>query len=367
MLPAMDASRSISVILTVSALTVSLFTGCAHTPRETLRMQTPPADAVSHLVILKNDTYVVGFLPRIGGRVVLFRRVDGPNVLLSDPDCWDDTDEEIPAAAPDSGWKSYNGHTVWVGPQSGFWTQQDLNAERRDKQSTWPPDPYLIYGKYELAEKTDTYARLVGPLSPVCGLQLTKEVWIENDAVRVRVEAVNIRKDPVSWDLWSNTRLPGYASAYVPVDKETQMKLEHDGSNPIDRGMLPYEVHEGFFTFTVLDKFPGNWTQRTSKAFINKPSAGVLIGIHGGDCFVKRCEITPKVKVHPAQAFIEIYQDAHRAAAPGLLELEVHGEYRTLQPGDSMALEETWQIIAYPGGASVGEHLRFLQQHGLSR
>jgi hypothetical protein len=54
--------------------------------------------------------------------------------------------------------------------------------------------------------------------------------------------------------------------------------------------------------------------------------------------------------VHPYHSFIEIYSAlGSEKPARDFLELEMHGPYRTLQPGESMCFEETWELVDYFG------------------
>jgi uncharacterized protein DUF4380 len=285
------------------------------------------------LLLLANTEIVVGVLPRIGGRVVLLRRPGGVNALLSNPARW--SDEPTPAAGAE--FVPYNGHITWVGPQSGWWTDQDVNPARRDAAAPWPPDPWLIYAPFRVEAQTPTTVRLVGPDSPVCGLRLTKEVELaDSGVVTLRVAAQNIRQRPVTWDIWTNTRLPGDCPAFVPVEPSGDWRVE-----PADAALL-HRIGDGGFTFDVQAASQGD-TNATAKAFIH-PARGEICAASPGGRFVKRAPIVPQADIHPEQAFIEVYQDVDSAGGPGLLELEMHSALQTLAPGESMRFEETWEL-----------------------
>jgi len=291
-------------------------------------------DEEAPLLLLTNDCIVVGILPRIGGRIVLLRAPEGPNVLLSDPACW--SDEPVPAA--DAEFIPYNGHITWVGPQSGWWADQDVNPARREAGAAWPPDPWLIYGEYRVEKRTSTSVRLVGPDSPVCGLRMTKEVGLgEGGTVVVNVTAQNIRDRPVTWDIWSNTRLPGRCTVLTHAGAEGSCRVEQ-GKTP-----LPYQIVAGAFTFDVTAPVPEGEASMSAKAFIDSPT-GFLGAVNGDHFFVKRTGRRSRAQVHPEQAFVEVYQSVARAPDPGLLELEFHSALRTLAPGESMSFSETWQL-----------------------
>jgi len=73
--------------------------------------------------------------PDVGAHVVLFRTLDGQNVLLSDPKLWT---APAPRCRRESQFLGYNGHIYWFGPRR-LVVQQEVNPEKK-KSSNWPPD-----------------------------------------------------------------------------------------------------------------------------------------------------------------------------------------------------------------------------------
>jgi hypothetical protein len=187
------------------------------------------------LILLKNSQIEIGIIPDLGGRIVLLRRPGMKNILKSDPTQWND-----PLARPEisafSDFKAFNGHIVWLSPQSEWWIKQDINSKRRYSKTVWPPDSYLIYGDYKITSQTDTSITIISPESPFSGVQLTKKVSFNSEGVvKFEAAAKNIREEPVSWGLWLNTRFDGFARCYVPADKNDLLKLgvEADGNNKL--------------------------------------------------------------------------------------------------------------------------------------
>lgn len=123
---------------------------------------------------------------------------------------------------------------------------------------------------------------------------------------------------------------------------------------------------DGFFTFRVLDGIPAGMTDLVAKAFIN-PSEGVLAAFVGGDVFLKRADIVPPEQTHPDQAFAEVWNNIYVDTGKSLLELELHGAYRTLAPGESMEIEETWEVHPYAGENTTAAHVAFLKGLGVGR
>ena len=105
----------------------------------------------------------------------------------------------------------YLGHDVWVGPQKAWWTQQDVNRERREAKANWPPDPFLAFGKTRVIESTPTRLVLEGIESPVSGVRFSKTYALSDeraDTVEVSVTARNIRCLYTHLDVYKRQGLP---------------------------------------------------------------------------------------------------------------------------------------------------------------
>jgi len=317
-----------------------------------------PREAERHLLVLQNDRIVVGLLPQVGGGVMLLRLPQGENVLLARPALWGEpaADRPDPAKGPKT-YKAYFGHTVWVGPQSAW---------------GWPPDPYWIYGNFQVTRQTAASVTMLGPKSPASGFQFQKTVRLHPDGtVTFSVTGTNILDKPISGDLWTNTRLPGTAHAYVPLGGDGEVRLGcwfSDSGRPQEA--LGASGLNGFFTFRTSEPMPANLGGRVAKAFISSPKEGVIAAFSGDCLFLKRAAIVPKERIHPQQAFIEVYQATaaarDRQEDPGLLELEMHGPYGTLRPGEASTFTETWQVLRYRGPDTDAAHVAFLKGLGIA-
>ncbi len=313
--------------------------------------------AEEHLLTLTNGEVVVGLLPAVGGRVVVYRDAAGANLLFADPDTWAGPHPEPAVETP---WKAYNGHIVWIGPQGEWWTHTDLAPERKRRHAGWPPDPFLVFGRFTVVERSAAHAVLQGPPSPVTGLQLTKTVrLLGGRKVELTVSAVNRRDEPVAWDLWSNTRVSNDVPAFVPVRPERGFRFEFRTGDVIHRGMFPWEVTDGWFHFDADARPVPPVKALASKAFI-APAEGLIATFRGPYCFAKRAEAPPDGSVHPDQAFVEIWCQRDDAGG-GFQEMEMHGPYRMLAPGESMSFTETWDILDYAGPPTPRARTAFLE------
>ena len=189
------------------------------------------------VIHLQNGGTVLGILPDVGGRIVFLSADGSPNILKSDSSLWNEPESERPVPGYNSEFKAYNGHIVWVGPQSQWWAHQEGNQARKKSKANWPPDPWLIYGKYEILAQSDTSIKMMSPYSEISGLRLIKEVRVEDDgSVFFQVEGINYNRLPVSWDLWLNTRVDGYSMAYVPVNREQDVRINAGTDDPAANG-----------------------------------------------------------------------------------------------------------------------------------
>ncbi len=315
-------------------------------------------DNLNALFLLKNQQTQVGILPRPGGRVVLLRKPGMQNVFKSNSNLWCD-EKAWPQVSAFSRFQAFNGHIVWLGPQKEWWIRQHINTKRRDNRAIWPPDPYLIYGNYEITAKTDTSATLLGPKSPVSGVQLSKKITLHSDGrVTFFTRATNIRDEPVSWGLWMNTRLPGWARCYVPAFKDDLVELavrETESEKP-----LPYCFYNGYFTF-LCHRVSAKPNQKyVQKAFLN-PGEPFMAGFCKDQLLKISFAAVAPDRIHPQHAPVEIYNIC--SAEESLLELEMHGPYTTLEPGDSMHLLQTWQLYRYHGAQHTKRHVEFIEKH----
>lgn len=292
------------------------------------------------LIKIKNADVEALVLLEVGGRIVSFHRVGKPNVLESDPALWEEAERLVPSPTM-LDFKAYNGHEVWVGPQSQWWKQQKLNPEKYDSDLFWPPDPYISFGSYSVVEKTPSSVTIVGETSPISGVRMTKKVRIDPDgSLFFEVSAENMRTSPVSWDLWLITRVNGHNPNFVPVASEEDVVLG-EPSHPY-QGRPTYKVENGFFSFTPFDN-DGKFEECTGKAYI-KASEPVIMTYCGDECLTLRFEHHNPSQIHPEQAEIELYNFVHKEASKSLLELEYHTPYKKLMPHESISTWSKWSL-----------------------
>ncbi len=305
---------------------------------------------------LTNGRIVLGVLPSLGGRVVLLQTSGGENVLDSDPKYWL---PPFPEPALDTKFRPWNGRIVWVGPQSGYWSQQDLKPELKKSKAVWPPDPFNETGRFEVVERTHTLLRLKGATSPVTGLALEHEFEITGErTVRMKTTATNGRPSPVAWDLWPNTRVRPEAFPYVQLDPRETLRMDGPKAGDPEAGAYPSAVYGPWLTLAPGAKAEAQRRRLWAKAYV-RPAQGLIACFVGGRLLLIRAELVPKEKLHPEQAFVEIYRGAGQDAT--VLELEMHGPYETLAPGGQMSFEQTFELLDYDGSVTPEAHLKRLE------
>lgn len=294
------------------------------------------------LIQLKNRNVEALVLPEVGGRIVSYHRIGKPNVLESDPALWDEPLSERLIPSPSMlDFKGYNGHEVWVGPQSQWWKQQTLNKEKIDSDLFWPPDPYISFGAYRVIAQSESSVIIEGETSPISGVRMTKRVSLEEDgSLYFEVSAENMRDSEVSWDLWLITRVNGHNPNFVPVTSPSDVFLG-EPSHPY-QGRPTYKVENGYFSFTPLVN-DGRYEECTGKAYI-KASKPIIIAHCGDERLTLEFEHHDWNTIHPEQAEIELYNFVHKEASKSLLELEYHTPYKCLKPHETIETWSRWRL-----------------------
>ena len=309
------------------------------------------------LIELTNGTVVLGVVPPLGGRVVLLKTAGGENLLDSDPKRWK---PPYPHPALGTAFRPWNGRIVWVGPQTGFWSQQDLRADRKKERAGWPPDPFNETGRFEVVERTATLLKIKGATSPVTGLAFEHEYEITGErTVRMKTTATNGRTTPVSWDLWPNTRVRTEGFPYVLTDPLQMLRMDGPRPDDPDVGAYPSELLDGWLTLPPGRKPESGRKKLWVKAYV-RPATGLIAYFLGKQLLLIRAPIVPKAKLHGEQAFIELYRGAGKGD-DDILELEMHGPYETLAPGASMSFEQTFELLDYEGPETQEGHVARLK------
>jgi hypothetical protein len=92
------------------------------------------------------------------------------------------------------------------------------------------------------------------------------------------------------------------------------------------------------------------------------PSFPLIAAFIGSDVLLKTYHMVPKSLIAPGHSPIEIYGEINRNPTESVTELEFHGEYSTIAPGEEITFSERWQLLSaqqLPDTPSA--HTNFLQ------
>jgi len=307
------------------------------------------------IIYIENANVKLGVLVEIGGTVGFLSKNGSENLLKCDSDLWDNSQKPIVNAQAD--FMPYNGHTIWVGPQSDWWSQQSVNTERKNQKAVWPPDPYISYGEYKILHQTENSIKIQSPESPVSRIQIEKEFAINPDgSIFQQVRFYNFSSKPVNWDIWFNTRIDGFNKAYINAE-EKNCRVEHVlNQNSTD---MPFKISDNIFYYEPVNP-PAEFNERSSKTFIFPIKPSIFAFTKN---FLLRIdfELHKQSEIHPEQGHIEIYNHTEHNNLNNLLELEYHAPYNTINPGEYTEAWQVWEIESYSGANTSNEHITYLK------
>ena len=324
----------------------TLLLGAVALPAGATTGATAAASTVEH-IRLDDGHLQVEVAPAIGGRIVHLSLPGRGNMLRVGHAAL----ATVPAPEPSADGPDlpYFGHELWLGPQSRWWLDQDVNQARRDAAAPWPPDPWLAHARNRIVQSGPRALVLEGVASPVSGLQATQSFRLSGRTpatLELSAEAVNRRDRNVRRNLWFNTRLPAGSRVFAPVARPEDARLRADADAVFDGPVAWWQ--DGLYSLQLEPPSAGKGGRR-GKIFI-APSAGWVAGFNAGQLLVIQFERQDGALIDPEHGQLELYQQWHHDdPQAGILELEVHAPLRTLAPGESMQARERWTVFAYDG------------------
>lgn len=297
--------------------------------------------------------------PDAGGRVLSLSRKKQPNFLKLGPAV--DNHQKM-LVDENTDFLPYFGHEIWFGPQSGWWSIQDLIESRRKNNAPWPPDPFVTLADNRILSQSLHKIEMQSPVSPVSGLLVEKTFALVADDPRqidLLVKATNSRKTDVAWDVWFNTRSFPQTRIYAPVDLSVAVRTTQWDSP--ENAPVNYEINQGLLSL-ILENPPEDKKQLKGKVFF-QPSEGWFAGFNKQQLLIVQFPLEPVSRIHPEQGQLEFYMEYSPTNEQlGILEMEVHSAYRKLKPGESMTARERWTLIDYQGKADTESQIKFLRQ-----
>jgi hypothetical protein len=219
------------------------------------------------------------------------------------------------------------GSTLWTAPQSNW---------------GWPPFSVLDEDEYSVEQSGGNLKMKSNP-DPKSGFQIEKS-WqpIGDQSIRIEYIIRNISDKEKAVGPWEVTRVPCGGIAFFPDgDKaaipESSLKpdMQKEGINWISITKTPIPDHQKLFA-------------TANEGWLAYELNGIL--------FIKQFPDIKPENYSPQQAEVEIYTHNDKSYS----ELENHGAYRVLQPGESTSYTVTWSLVPVPPKVKLTEGSRKL-------
>lgn len=311
------------------------------------------------IITLSNNELQIAVCTKSGGRLVFLGLKGAPNMLKVNPDIWDN-----PASIPDNPtpfdeFVGYNGAIMWLSPQSEWWTQQNVNPQRKIEKSVWPPDPYLIYGNYEVVSLTDSSVILRSPYSPVSGITMYKTFSISKNILFVSTRITNDADYDVAWGIWSNARFDINTLFFVPDVNDSSLWFTFDSAGKQSR--VAHSLENQNFSFIIPDDSIKGSSDFMTKAYMYS-NTGHIVAANTGQMLVMTFNPAKPEKIHPTHGLIEVYIETSTDGRNNLLELEHHSEYKKLKPGESLVYDQKWLLFPVEGNSELPDLIESYNQ-----
>ncbi|MCY3720142.1 MAG: DUF4380 domain-containing protein [Anaerolineaceae bacterium] len=297
---------------------------------------------------LDNGLVTAHLVPEIGGRLLQFALGGHPFLFTNrELDGQRFTPQEHQGDGSLLSWKNYGGDKTWPAPQG--W----------DGAGQWPgpPDNVLDSGPYQASvEEADGSPSVTmrSNADPRTGLRIERRLSLGAGSSRLQLDLAfeNISQREIRWSIWDIAQLDCEASGkdcwlYVPVDPDEPRPWHLLFGD--ENSQLQPDFRPGLFALNyqgIVGKIglrsPGGWLafvdQRTEYVlcmqFPHEPDAEYPDGGATVECWTEKPGVPTPVPID----------------SPGhILEAEVLGPLRTLQPGERSELRITWSAARCPG------------------
>jgi len=224
------------------------------------------------------------------------------------------------------------GSTFWLGPQS-LWN--------------WPPPEAIQLGKYA-AEIQEGKLLLTSDIEQQFGYRVVKKLSLnDGNSLNIEYQIINETDSAQQIGPWEITVVPAEgAMVFFPtgaIPDATNSTIEFNEKD----GVARFEYNE-------------QELQEVQKIFRN-PSEGWLAHINKSNTLlVKKFDVIPPLELAPGPGNVEVYISKKSK----YIELENHGKYTLLEPGELLEYEVKWFITKLPEEFSkeLIEHVRTMIQ-----
>ncbi len=207
------------------------------------------------------------------------------------------------------------GSTLWTSPQSEW---------------GWPPFVVLDSLPYHVIQK-DKILKMISQPDPKSGFQFEK-TWqlVGAHCIRIEYQIRNISDKSRGVGAWEVTRVPSGGIAFFPEGKPAK----------IPESTLKSDLQQQGINWFIFDRRPIESNEKSFSAAYE----GWLAYIHNGLVFMKQFpDISPE-NYSPQQGEVEIYVNKEKS----YIELENHGTYTQLLPGEFLSYVVNWNLLPLP-------------------
>jgi len=273
---------------------------------------------------ITNGIVEVIAVPRIG-RIMLYRFLDGENVLWDNPD-WSG---KLRSDAPKGVWANFGGDKVWPAPQNEW---ADVMGRR------WPPDEAFDGGIFSFEVLPDGI-RLTSPVSPHYGARVIRELHLSPDSSRLLIGQKVEKLGPPVTDMiiWSVTQIKTPDLALMPLNPKSEFP---EGFKLLGGGEVEETYRSRREDLLLIRRHP----EKATKVGADSP-AGWLASFHGDLLFMQRCSFYPKAEYPDGGCNIEIYTNPDPLK---YVELELLSPIHRPKKGESFAFDISWQLYKLP-------------------
>lgn len=207
------------------------------------------------------------------------------------------------------------GSTLWTAPQSDW---------------GWPPFAVLDEQEYEVESKGD-FLKMTSKPDLKSGFQMIK-TWkvIGKQKIQIEYQIKNISEKTKSVGAWDVSRVPCGGLAFFP----------DGGEGKVPESNLKIDLQKDGMNWISIDKKPKDEHQK----LFSTAQEGWLAYALNGLLFVKQFPDIKPENYSPEQGEVEIYINKEKS----YIELENHGAYQALKPGETLLYKETWFLIKIP-------------------
>lgn len=207
------------------------------------------------------------------------------------------------------------GSTFWPAPQSDW---------------GWPPYNTLDNQEYEVEKNGDTLKFTSKPDS-ISGLQFQKTFSAKNNKyINIKYLIRNISAKTKKVGPWEVTRVPCGGLAFFPKGEKVK----------VPKSSLTHNLPKYGINWVPLQNKP---TIENQKSFSSAHEGWLAYSLKN-TLFIKQFLDTKPDEYSPNQGEVEIYANKERSYA----ELENHGKYTILQPGESFSYVVVWSLAHTP-------------------